>query len=155
MELCHPLPPFTAGTAAEKVRMAENAWNSRDPLRVSLVYSPQTYWRNRNEEVRGREEVVQFLTRKWRKEMDYRLIKQLRAWTDNKIAVRFAYEWHDEAGNWFRSYGNENREFNEQGLMVKRFACINDLPISTGERLFFWSGTQRPADHPELDSLGL
>ncbi len=154
MEIRHPLPPFTAETAAEKVRMAENAWNSRDPLRVSLVYSPQTYWRNRNEEVHGREEVVQFLQRKWHNELDYRLIKQLWAWTGNRIAVRFAYEWHDDSGNWFRSYGNENWEFNEQGLMVKRFACINDLPISAGERRFLWPGTERPADHPDLESFG-
>lgn len=154
MEIRQPVPPFTAETAAEKVRLAENAWNSKDPQRVSLVYSPDTHWRNRSEQVNGREQVVAFLQRKWNKELDYRLIKQLWAYTGNKIAVRFAYEWHDDSGNWYRSYGNENWEFDPQGLMVNRYACINDQPIREQDRCFFWSGGQRPEDHPELDSFG-
>ncbi len=154
MEIRQPVPPFTAETAAEKVRLAENAWNSKDPQRVSLVYSPDTFWRNRSEEVRGREQVVQFLQRKWNRELDYRLIKQLWAFDGNKIAVRFAYEWHDDAGQWYRSYGNENWEFDAQGLMINRYACINDTPVTEEQRRFFWAGSVRPDDHPELDSFG-
>ncbi|ARU94243.1 nuclear transport factor 2 family protein [Tatumella citrea] len=154
MEIRQPVPPFTAETAAEKVRLAENAWNSKDPQRVSLVYSPDTFWRNRSEEVRGREQVVQFLQRKWNKELEYRLIKQLWAFGGNKIAVRFAYEWRDDAGQWYRSYGNENWEFDAQGLMINRYACINDKPVTEDERRFFWTGNVRPDDHPELDSFG-
>ncbi|WP_294904888.1 nuclear transport factor 2 family protein [Tatumella sp. UBA2305] len=154
MEIRQPVPPFTAETAAEKVRLAEDAWNSQDPQRVSLVYSPDTFWRNRNEEVRGREQVVQFLQRKWSREFDYRLIKQLWAFDGNRIAVRFAYEWHDDAGQWYRSYGNENWEFNAEGLMMNRYACINDKPITEEQRRFFWEGTARPDDYPELNSFG-
>ncbi|MBJ3815338.1 nuclear transport factor 2 family protein [Shimwellia pseudoproteus] len=155
MTIRPPVPPFNEATAREKVRLAEDAWNSRDPQRVSLVYTPDTQWRNRCEQVSGREEVVAFLTRKWQQELDYRLIKALWAFTDNRIAVRFAYEWHDDSANWFRSYGNENWEFTPQGLMVRRFACINDMPISAGERLFHWPQGRRPDDHPGLDELGL
>lgn len=154
MEIRQPVPPFTAETAAKKVRLAEDAWNSQDPQRVSLVYSPDTFWRNRNEEVRGREQVVQFLQRKWNRELDYRLIKQLWAFDGNRIAVRFAYEWHDDAGQWYRSYGNENWEFNAAGLMINRYACINDKPITEEQRRFFWEGKVRPDDYPELDSFG-
>ena len=150
-----PFPPFTAETAAQKVRMAEDAWNSRDPERVSLAYTPDSVWRNRAEFVSGRDEIVQFLRRKWNKELDYRLIKELWAFTGNRIAVRFAYEWHDDSGNWFRSYGNENWEFNEDGLMQRRFACLNDLPIREDERLFHWPQGRRPDDHPGLSELGL
>ncbi|WP_028310564.1 MULTISPECIES: DUF1348 family protein [Derxia] len=154
MESRPPLPPFTLDTARQKVRMAEDAWNSRDPERVSLVYTPDTRWRNRAEFVNGREEVKAFLARKWAKELDYRLIKELWAFTDNRLAVRFAYEWHDDSGNWFRSYGNENWEFNGFGLMERRFACINDLPIAEGERKFRWPLGRRPDDHPRLSELG-
>jgi hypothetical protein len=154
-EIRPPVPPFTRETAAQKVRMAEDGWNSRDPQRVSLVYTPDSQWRNRAEFPRGREEIIEFLTRKWATELDYRLIKELWAFTDNRIAVRFAYEWHDEAGNWFRSYGNENWEFNENGLMQRRFASINDLPIKESERLFHWELGRRPDDHPSLSDLGL
>ena len=150
-----PLPPFTAETAAAKVRGAEDAWNSRDPERVSLVYTPDTEWRNRAEFPRGRDEVRDFLTRKWATELDYRLIKELWAFTGSRIAVRFAYEWHNEAGAWFRSYGNENWEFVETGHMRRRFASINDLAISEDERLFHWPLGARPADHPGLSDLGL
>lgn len=150
-----PFPPFTHETAIQKVRLAEDGWNSRDPDRVALVYSPDTQWRNRAEFVYGREEVKQFLQRKWGKELDYRLIKELWAYTGNCIAVRFAYEWRDDSGNWFRSYGNENWEFNEQGLMVKRYASINDLPITSAERKFHWPLGRRPDDHPGLSDLGL
>ena len=150
-----PLPPFTAETAAAKVRGAEDAWNSRDPERVALVYTPDTEWRNRTEFPRGRDEVRQLLTRKWATELDYRLIKELWAFTGNRIAVRFAYEWHNEAGAWFRSYGNENWEFVETGHMRRRFASINDLAISEDERLFHWPLGARPADHPGLSDLGL
>jgi nuclear transport factor 2 (NTF2) superfamily protein len=150
-----PLPPFTAETAAEKVRLAEDGWNSRDPERVSLAYTPDSEWRNRAEFPRGRAEIVQFLTRKWTRELDYRLIKELWAYTDNRIAVRFAYEWHDDSGQWYRSYGNENWEFDADGLMRKRYACINDLPIRESERKFHWRLGRRPDDHPSLSDLGL
>jgi uncharacterized protein len=150
-----PLPPFTAETAVQKVRMAEDAWNSRDPDRVVLVYTPDTRWRNRAEFPVGREDVRRFLERKWARELDYRLIKELWACSGNRIAVRFAYEWHDDSGHWYRSYGNENWEFNEQGFMMRRFASINDLPIRAEERKFFWSLGRRPDDHPGLSQLGL
>ncbi len=150
-----PLPPFTAETAARKVRLAEDAWNSRDPARVVQVYTPDTRWRNRAEFPVGREQVHQFLARKWARELDYRLIKELWAFTGHRIAVRFAYEWHDDAGQWFRSYGNENWEFDPDGLMQRRFASINDLPIRPGERLFHWPLGRRPDDHPGLSDLAL
>ena len=151
-----PLPPFTHETAVQKVRGAEDGWNSRNPERVSLAYTIDSYWRNRAEFVEGREAIVAFLTRKWNRELDYRLIKELWASTDNRIAVRFAYEYHDDFGNWFRAYGNENWEFDENGLMQKRFACINDLPIKESERKFHWDRSgPRPADHPGLSDLGL
>lgn len=150
-----PLPPFTHDTATQKVRLAEDGWNTRDPEKVSLAYTPDTQWRNRVEFVSNREEAKAFLTRKWRKELDYRLIKELWAFTHNRIAVRYAYEWHDDSGNWFRSYGNENWEFAEDGLMRRRFACINDLPISEAERKFRWPLGRRPDDHPGLSELGL
>lgn len=150
-----PLPPFTRASAIEKVRLAEDGWNSRDPQRVSLAYTLDTRWRNRAEFAHGREQAKDFLTRKWAKELDYRLIKELWAFTDNRIAVRYAYEWHDDSGNWFRSYGNENWEFDENGLMANRFACINDLPIQASERKFNWPLGRRPDDHPGLSELGL
>ena len=150
-----PLPPFDDQTAAQKVRGAEDAWNSRDPHRVSLGYSPNSVWRNRAEFLTGREAIVQFLTRKWNKELDYRLIKELWTFQANRIAVRFAYEWHDDSGNWFRSYGNENWEFDGNGLMRFRFASINDLPIEESERKYHWSLGRRPDGHPELSDLGL
>ena len=150
-----PLPPFTPESAAQKVRMAEDAWNSRDPNRVVLVYTEDTRWRNRAEFPVGREEVRRFLERKWARELDYRLIKELWASAGNRIAVRFAYEWHDDSGHWYRSYGNENWEFNEHGLMMRRFASINDLPIRTDERKFLWPLGRRPDDHPGLSQLGL
>ncbi len=149
------VPPFNQQTALQKVRMAEDAWNSCDAQRVSLVYSEDTRWRNRSEFVNGRAEVVTFLQRKWVKELDYRLIKELWAWHEDKLAVRFAYEWHDDSGNWFRSYGNENWHFAADGLMIQRFACINDLPIKAGDRLFHWPAGTRPDDHPGLSELGL
>jgi hypothetical protein len=149
------VPPFNQQTALQKVRMAEDAWNSCDAQRVSLVYSEDTRWRNRSEFVNGRAEVVTFLQRKWVKELDYRLIKELWAWHEDKLAVRFAYEWHDDSGNWFRSYGNENWHFGADGLMIQRFACINDLPISADQRLFHWAAGTRPDDHPGLSELGL
>lgn len=149
------VPPFTHDTAVAKVRLAEDGWNSRDPRKVSLAYSPDSQWRNRAEFVTGREAIVAFLTRKWAKEQEYRLIKELWAYTGDRIAVRFAYEWHDDSGNWFRSYGNENWEFDEAGLMQRRFACINDLPIREQERRFHWPQGRRPDDHPELSDLGL
>jgi len=155
METKPPLPPFSAETAAIKVRLAEDAWNSRDPDRVVLVYTEDTRWRNRAEFPVGREQVRQFLMRKWEKELDYRLIKELWAYTDNRIAVRFAYEWHDASGQWFRSYGNENWEFNEHGFMQRRFASINDLPITADERKFFWPSGRRPDDHPGLGDMDL
>lgn len=149
------VPPFNQQTALQKVRMAEDAWNSCDAQRVSLVYSEDTRWRNRSEFVNGRAEVVTFLQRKWVKELDYRLIKELWAWHEDKLAVRFAYEWHDDSGNWFRSYGNENWHFGADGLMIQRFACINDLPIRAEQRLFHWPAGTRPDDHPGLSELGL
>ena len=150
-----PLPPFTQDSAIEKVRLAEDAWNSRDPDRVVQVYTEDTQWRNRNEFPVGREAVRDFLIRKWSKELDYRLIKELWSYTDNRIAVRFAYEWHDDAGNWLRSYGNENWEFSSSGLMMRRFASINDLPIQEKDRKFHWPLGPRPKDHPSLSDLGL
>ena len=155
MEIKLPVPPFTLETAKQKIRMAEDAWNTRDPERVSLVYTPDTIWRNRAEFPVGREQVKEFLTRKWTKELDYRLIKELWAFSDNRIAVRFAYECRDDSGNWQRSYGNENWEFNEQGFMMRRFASINDLPIKESDRKFFWDLGRRPDDHPSLSDLGL
>jgi nuclear transport factor 2 (NTF2) superfamily protein len=154
-EVRPPLPPFTRETAAQKVRMAEDGWNSRDPERVSLVYTPDSAWRNRAEFFSGREAIVQFLRRKWAKELDYRLIKELWAFHESRIAVRFAYEWHDDSGNWFRSYGNENWEFNAQGLMQRRIASINDLPIAAADRKFHWPLGRRPDEHPGLSELGL
>lgn len=150
-----PLPPFTPETAVEKVRAAEDGWNSRDPEKVALAYSPDSYWRNRVEFVEGGAAIVAFLTRKWQRELDYRLIKELWGFQDNRIAVRFAYEWHDDSGNWFRSYGNENWEFDENGLMRRRFACINDAPIRASERKYHWPLGRRPDDHPSLSDLGL
>jgi nuclear transport factor 2 (NTF2) superfamily protein len=150
-----PLPPFTRQTATQKVRLAEDGWNSRDPERVSLVYTVDSQWRNRAEFFSGREAIVQFLRRKWAKELDYRLIKELWAFHEARIAVRFAYEWHDDSGNWYRSYGNENWEFNEQGLMQRRIASINDLPITQTERKFHWPAGRRPDDHAGLTDLGL
>jgi nuclear transport factor 2 (NTF2) superfamily protein len=150
-----PLPPFTLETAKLKARLAEDGWNTRDPEKVSLAYAVDSVWRNRAEFPTGRAEIVQFLTRKWKRELDYRLIKELWAFHENRIAVRFAYEWHDDGGNWYRSYGNENWEFNPDGLMAHRFACINDLPIKESERKFFWPLGRRPDDHPGLSDLGL
>ena len=150
-----PLPPFTRETAIQKVRMAEDGWNSRDPQRVSLVYTVDSQWRNRAEFPKGREQIVEFLTRKWARELDYRLIKEIWAFEGNRIAVRFAYEWHDEDGNWTRSYGNENWQFDEHGLMELRYASINDLPIKSSERKFFWPLGRRPDDHAGLSELGL
>ncbi len=150
-----PLPPFTAETARQKVRMAEDAWNSRDPDRVVGVYTEETRWRNRAEFPVGRAQVKEFLQRKWARELDYRLIKELWAYDGARIGVRFAYEFHDDSGQWFRSYGNENWEFNLQGLMVRRYASINDLPIRADERLFHWPLGRRPDDHAGLSDLGL
>lgn len=150
-----PLPPFTADTATQKVRLAEDAWNSCDPQRVALGYTVDSRWRNRAEFLDGREQIVQFLTRKWNRELDYRLVKELWASGENRIAVRFAYEWHDAAGNWYRSYGNENWEFDADGLMRLRHASINDLPIDAAERKFHWPAGRRPDDHPGLSALGL
>lgn len=150
-----PFPPFTRETAVIKVRKAEDAWNSRDPVAVSLAYTPDTIWRNRAEFPVGRAAVVKFLTRKWAKELEYRLIKELWAFTDDRIAVRFAYEWHDDSGQWYRSYGNENWEFAANGLMHRRFASINDLPIRSEDRRYFWTLGRRPEDHPGLSELGL
>ena len=150
-----PLPPFTLETAKEKVRAAENAWNSGDPQRVSLAYTEDSRWRNRDEFLTGRDAIVAFLTRKWRRELDYRLIKEIWTFGDARIAVRFAYEYHDEAGNWFRAYGNENWEFDAEGLMRKRYASINDLSIAESERKFHWPRGPRPPEHPGLTELGL
>ncbi|KQY81567.1 MULTISPECIES: nuclear transport factor 2 family protein [Roseateles] len=150
-----PLPPFSLESATQKVRLAEDAWNSRDPDRVVGVYTDDTVWRNRAEFPVGREQVHALLTRKWARELDYRLIKELWAFTGNRIAVRFAYEWHDDSGHWFRSYGNENWEFTDEGLMRRRFASINDLPIAESARLFFWPLGRRPDEHPSLSDLGL
>ena len=148
-------PPFTLQTATAKVRMAEDGWNSRDPQRVSMVYTLDSQWRNRTEFPRGRAEIVAFLSRKWAKELDYRLIKELWTFADSRIAVRFAYEWHDDSGSWFRSYGNENWEFDAEGLMQRRFASINDMSIVESERKFHWPLGRRPDDHPGLTELGL
>ena len=150
-----PVPPFTRETAIKKVRLAEDGWNSKDPERVAQAYSLGTKWRNRAEFVEGRDQARYFLARKWAKELEYRLIKELWAFTDNRIAERYAYEWRDDSGNWFRSYGNENWEFNEQGLMTNRHASLNDLPITEEERLFRWPEGRRPDDHPGLSDLGL
>ncbi|HTJ93953.1 MAG TPA: nuclear transport factor 2 family protein [Pararobbsia sp.] len=150
-----PFPPFTLETAKQKVRGAEDGWNTRDPERVALAYTVDSRWRNRVEFTNTRAEIVDLLTRKWAREIEYRLIKELWAFTDNRIAVRFAYEWRDDAGNWFRSYGNENWEFDEHGLMAHRHASINDRPIKESERLFHWPQGRRPDDHPGLSDLGL
>ena len=153
-----PLPPFTRDTAIKKIRLAEDAWNSRDPQRVSLAYTVDSQWRNRAEFPVGRDEIVAFLTRKWMREHDYRLIKELWAFTDDRIAVRFAYEWHDDSGDWFRSYGNENWEFTAEGLMARRFASINDLAIREADRKYHWgrdASGRRPDAHPGLGDLGL
>ena len=149
-----PLPPFTPETAVEKVRLAEDGWNSRDPARVALAYTVDSYWRNRAEFLEGREAIVGFLTRKWQRELDYRLVKELWSFRENRIAVRFAYEWHDDGGSSFRSYGNENWEFDEHGLMRRRLASINDAPIREAERRFHWPLGRRPDDHPSLSALG-
>lgn len=150
-----PLPPFTEATAIQKVRLAEDGWNSRDPAKVALAYTEDTRWRNRVTFVTNRAEAQAFLTGKWNRELDYRLIKELWAFTGNRIAVRYAYEWHDDSGNWYRSYGNENWEFAPDGLMAQRHACINDLPIREADRLFRWPLGRRPDDHPGLSDLGL
>ncbi len=155
MESRPPLPPFTFETAVQKVRAAEDGWNSRDPQRVALAYTPQSTWRNRAEFVSGRPEIVGLLSRKWARELDYRLIKEIWAFSANRIAVRFAYEWHDDSGSWFRSYGNENWEFDDNGLMAVRHASINDLPIKAEDRKFHWPLGRRPDDHPGLSALGL
>lgn len=149
-----PLPPFTLETARQKVRLAEDAWNTRDPERVALVYTEDTHWRNRAEFLDGREAVKAFLRRKWDRELDYRLIKELWTFGGHRIAVRFAYEWHDDAGQWYRSYGNENWEFNDEGLMVNRHASINDKPIGEEERKYHWPAGRRPDGHPELSAFG-
>ncbi|MGV1754232.1 nuclear transport factor 2 family protein [Agrobacterium sp. CG674] len=149
-----PLPHFTLESAIEKVRLAEDGWNSRDPAKVALAYTVDSEWRNRAEFVTGRDAIVAFLSMKWRRELDYRLIKEIWAFGDDRIAVRFAYEWHDDSGNWFRSFGNENWKFDESGLMRKRYACINDLPIHPDERCFRWPLGRRPDDHPGLSDFG-
>ena len=149
-----PFPPFTPETAAQKVRMAEDAWNTRDPERVSLAYTADSVWRNRSEFLVGRDAIRQFLARKWAKELDYRLVKELWAYHGNRIAVRFAYEWRDDGGKWYRSYGNENWEFDDQGLMRVRIASINDLPIAAADRKYHWPLGRRPDDHPALSELG-
>jgi nuclear transport factor 2 (NTF2) superfamily protein len=149
-----PLPPFTPETAAQKVRMAEDAWNTRDPARVALAYTPDSTWRNRAEFLQGRAAIEAFLRRKWARELDYRLIQELWAFRENRIAVRFAYEWHDDGGQWFRSYGNENWEFDGEGLMQRRIASINDAPIAASERKYHWPAGPRPLDHPSLSELG-
>jgi len=150
-----PLPPFNSETAAQKVRMAEDAWNTRDPARVSMAYTQDSVWRNRSEFLSGREAIIEFLTRKWNRELDYRLIKELWAYHDHRIAVRFAYEWHDDSRHWYRSYGNENWEFDEHGFMRRRIASINDLPIPASERKYHWPLGRRPDDHPTLTELDL
>jgi nuclear transport factor 2 (NTF2) superfamily protein len=150
-----PLPPFTAETAASKARAAEDAWNTREPERVALAYTEDSTWRNRAEFINGRSEIVAFLTRKWARELDYRLIKEVWTFAGDRIAVRFAYEWHDDSGHWFRSYGNENWEFAENGLMRRRIASINDLPIAESDRKYRWPLGPRPDDHPGLSDLGL
>jgi nuclear transport factor 2 (NTF2) superfamily protein len=150
-----PFPPFIRETAMQKVRLAEDGWNSRDPARVALAYTEDSFWRNRAEFVAGRAAIVQFLTRKWARELDYRLIKELWAFDQNRIAVRFAYEWRDDSGNWYRSYGNENWEFDADGLMERRLASINDLPIKEADRKYRWPLGRRPDEHPGLSELGL
>ena len=155
MESRPPLPPFTFETAVQKVRAAEDGWNNRDPQKVSMAYTAGSQWRNRAEFVTGREDIAGLLTRKWNRELDYRLIKEIWAFSSYRIAVRFAYEWHDDAGNWFRSYGNENWEFDNNGLMAVRHASINDLPIKAEDRKYFWPLGRRPDDHPSLSDLGL
>ena len=155
MESRPPLPPFSFETAVQKVRAAEDGWNNRDPQKVSMAYTAGSQWRNRAEFVKGRDEIVGLLTRKWNRELDYRLIKEIWAYSGHRIAVRFAYEWHDDAGNWFRSYGNENWEFDDNGLMAVRHASINDLPIKAADRKFFWPLGRRPDYHPSLSDLGL
>jgi nuclear transport factor 2 (NTF2) superfamily protein len=150
-----PLPPFTRESAIQKVRLAEDGWNSRDPAKVALAYSIDSHWRNRSEFLRGRDEIIAFLSRKWTKELDYRLIKEMWAFTGNRIAVRFAYEWHDDSGHWYRSYGNENWEFNDDGLMASLYASISDLPILEADRKYHWAHGRRPDDHPGLSGLGL
>ena len=150
-----PLPPFTAETAAQKARAAEDGWNSRDAVKVSMAYTENSQWRNRAEIFQGRDKIVEFLNRKWAREIEYRLIKEVWAFTDNRIAVRFAYEWKDDSGQWYRSYGNENWEFDANGLMQARHASINDLPIKDAERKFHWPQGRRPDDHPGLSELGL
>jgi hypothetical protein len=155
MEKKPPFPPFSEETARQKVRMAEDAWNNRDPEKVSLAYTVDSTWRNRSEFLNGRAAIIEFLKRKWAKELDYRLIKELWACAGSRIAVRFAYEWHDAAGNWYRSYGNENWEFDENGLMRRRYASINDLPIQEADRNYHWPLGRRPDDHPGLSDLGL
>ena len=150
-----PFPPFTEETATQKVRMAEDAWNGRDPAKVALAYTPDSTWRNRAEFLNGRAEIEAFLTRKWNRELEYRLIKELWTFGGNRIAVRFAYEYHDDSGNWFRAYGNENWEFDENGLMRRRIASINDYPIAESDRKFRWPLGRRPDDHPGLSDLGL
>lgn len=155
MDIRPPVPPFTLESAIAKVRAAEDAWNSRDVSRVAAAYSEDTVWRNRSEFVQGREEVKAFLRRKWTRELDYRLIKELWTFGGNRIAVRFAYEWHDDSGNWYRSYGNENWEFDERGFMARRIASINDLPIGESDRKFQWPQGTRPEGHPGLGELGL
>lgn len=150
-----PFPPFTIETATKKVRLAEDAWNSRDPERIAQAYTADSKWRNRSEFLSGRDQIIVFLKRKWSKELDYRLIKELWAADNNRIAVRFAYEWHDNSGRWFRSYGNENWQFNAHGLMQRRIASINDLPIEESERKYHWPLGPRPDDHPGLSDLGL
>lgn len=155
METRPPLPPFSLASAVQKVRLAEDGWNTRDAAKVAMAYTPDTKWRNRAEFANSRAEVQALLERKWKKELDYRLIKELWLYAENRIAVRYAYEWHDDAGNWFRSYGNENWEFEADGLMRRRFACINDMPIQESERKFHWPLGRRPDDHPGLSDLGL
>ncbi len=150
-----PLPPFTPDTARQKIRMAEDAWNTREPARVALAYTPDSRWRNRAEFLQGRAAIEEFLVRKWSRELDYRLIKELWACHENRIAVRFAYEWHDDKGQWFRSYGNENWEFDAQGYMARRIASINDLSITESERRYHWTLGRRPDDHPSLSDLSL
>ena len=150
-----PIPPFTAETAAQKVRLAEDAWNGRDPAKVALAYTPDSQWRNRAEFISGRGEIEAFLTRKWGRELDYRLIKELWTFAGNRIAVRFAYEYHDDSGTWFRAYGNENWEFDGEGYMARRIASINEHPISEAERKFRWPRGRRPDDQPGLSELGL
>jgi nuclear transport factor 2 (NTF2) superfamily protein len=150
-----PFPPFTHDSAIQKVRLAEDGWNIRDPEKVALAYTIDSRWRNRSEFVSGRSEIIAFLSRKWAKELDYRLIKEMWAFTGNRIAVRFAYEWHDDSGHWYRSYGNENWEFNDDGLMASRYASINDLPILEADRKYQWALGRRPEGHPGLGDLGL